>query len=450
MKLLEYFDEFLKETVNLDPARLARLDKSSESISDFLEGSATFSSNFIDVVAQGSYAHKTIIKPVKADDEFDADILLCLEEFNDWQPKDYVEELYKCFTTTGIYKSKAVQGKRCVTIDYAGDFHVDVVPYIERDPYKYITNRTKNQLEVTNPQGYNAWLDEKSKTTSRRLTKVIRLVKYIRDYRDTFDVKSFVLNVLLAERVNDAALLQDPNCYSDVPTTLYTVAKRLREFLEPRPLLPTIMDPSGTGENLSDRWSQTGYDGFRAALIRNAKWIEEAYTDGEVASSLTKWQKIFGADFKKPEAAQTKALFAAGTNLPIRFDNTEQMLSRDLRIPLSLDLRYRVRLDGRVARAGSFGAFYLRDRGNKVRRGREILFEIRECSVPEPYTIYWKVLNRGEKAQELNCIRGQIELGGKQWKRLEPTSFRGPHFVEVYIVKNGVCVAKDRQEVNIL
>lgn len=445
MKLKDYFDSFLKDSVNLDTARLERLDKSIESISDFLAGSVTFADNFVDVIPQGSYAHKTIIKPVKVGDEFDADILLSLEEFPDWEAEDYVQKLYDCFTSAGRYKDKAIRGKRCVTIDYAGDFHVDVVPYLERSPYKYITNRPKNQFEVTDPEGYNAWLDEKSRITGRTLVKVIRLIKYIRDYRDTFDVKSFVLNVLVGERVSDTALWADPDCYSDVPTTLYTVMKRLREYLEPLPILPTIMDPSGTGENLSDRWSQTGYDGFRSAMIRNAKWIEEAYLDEAPDTSLAKWQKVFGDAFKKPES-KAAAIVRAGSSLPVPYRDTEQRLG-DLGIPIALDHRYKVRLDGKVSKKPGMGSYFLKDRGNKVLRKRNIRFEVTSCSVPAPYRIFWKVLNRGERAQSRDCIRGQIEEGQKVWKQLEPAEFEGPHYVEVYVVKDGVCVARDRQEV---
>jgi hypothetical protein len=96
------------------------------------------------------------------------------------------------------------------------------------------------------------------------------------------------------------------------------------------------------------------------------------------------------------------------------------------------------------------GAYYLKDRGNKVRRGRRIRFEIASCNVQPPYQIYWKVLNRGEKAMEKDCVRGQIELGGRVWRIHELTAFVGPHFVECYIVKDGICLAADRQEVNII
>lgn len=449
MKLISYFSDFLENEVNLDNARLDRLDGSIEAITNFLEGSS-LAGGFIDVIPQGSYAHKTIIKPVQENDEFDADLLLHLEESSEWEASDYVDELCRYFRGNGIYKEKVQRRTRCVTIDYAGDFHIDVVPYLERHDKKYITNRRDNVYELTDPEAYNAWLDDKNRTASRNLVKTIRLVKYLRDYKRTFDVKSVILNVLLGEQVNDAALLADPGCYADVPTALRTVMNRLCSYVEDRPYLPSIMDPSGTQENFGDRWNQDGYAAFRTAVIRYAEWIDDAWSDTDRDSSLKKWQRAFGEEFqqaKKPESA--KSLVRSESALPASYHNTEQTLS-DLGIGTSIVPVYRFRITGKVLRKGSMGAYHLKDRGNKVLKGRSIQFSVVECNVPTPHEVYWKVMNRGPEALGQDCIRGQIEEGTRLWRREEPTSFRGPHFVECYLVKDGVCVAKDRQEVMII
>lgn len=449
MKLIEYFKEFLENEVNLDAPRLGRLNGSVDALTNFLRGSTTFSEHFIDTIPQGSYAHKTIIKPVQANDEFDADMLLYLKEVEGWSAADYVENLWSCFRGNGTYRDKAQRRTRCVTINYAGDFHVDVVPYLERHHDKYITNRKEDDYELTNPEGYNAWLDEKDRTTSRHLVKVIRLIKYLRDYKQTFDVKSVVLNVLLGERVNDAALLQDPGCYADVPTTLRTVMNRLSEYVRPRPQLPSIMDPSGTGENFSDRWNQDGYAAFRTAVMRYAEWIEDAWSEPNPTLSLQKWQRVFGEGFQPPKQKPSTALVKASSTALVPFTNTEQSLS-DLRIPDQSSPRYQVRIQGRVMRKHGFRDYVLSGSGSKVQIGRQLEFSIARCTVPAPYDVLWKVKNNGEESRRRDCIRGQIERRGGSQSIMEPTAFAGPHYVECYIIKGGVCVAKDRQDVTII
>ncbi len=450
MKLIDYFDEFLKNEVNLDAARLERLNSSVSAITNFLRDSPMFAGNFIDVIAQGSYAHKTIIKPVQANDEFDADILLFVQEFPDWSASDYVNNLNACFKGSGVYTAKALRQTRCVTIDYSGDFHVDVVPFLERHGHKYITNRRDQDYELTNPEGYNSWLDEKNRTTGRRLVKVIRLVKYLRDYKNTFGVKSVLLNVLLGDRVNDAALLVDPGCYADVPTTLRTVMNRLSSYVGQNPLLPAIMDPSGTGEDFSNRWNQEGYASFRNAIMRYASWIDDAWSEPDRALSLKKWQRVFGDAFQAPQpASSTKALVKASESSLVSFTNTEQKLG-DVGIAEKLVPQYSVRINGRVTRKLGFRDFVMGQSGNKVQSGRTLEFSVARCTVPEPYEVRWKVKNNGPEARRRNMVRGQIESRGGARTITEPASFAGPHYVECYIIKNGICVAKDRQEVTII
>lgn len=450
MKHVDYFKTFLEDVVNLNATRLTRLNDHVDAITTFLEDSPEFQGSFISVIPQGSYAHKTIIKPVQDNDEFDADLLLELEEIDGWAAKDYVEELYKCFRASAIYKDKVSRKTRCVEIDYAGDFHIDVVPFLERNGYKYVTNRHADAFELSNPEGYNAWLYDKSRMTSGNLIKVLRLLKYLRDYKGTFSIKSFVLNVLVGERISDAELWGNDKAYIDVPTTLRTVMNRLKEYLEPLPNMPSIMDPSETGENLGDRWNQEGYASFRNSMLKYADWIDDAWSETDRTESLKKWQKIFGDSFgvSSAKSSETSLSRVAGS-LP-NFTNTEENITSDLGIPVMLDGRYVCRIDATLYQRKGFRSGKLSSGGNKVFKGSKMRFEIGRCTVPEPYEIYWKVLNRGEEAIARDCVRGQIVLGGKVWKQTEPAAFAGPHIVEVYIVKEGVCVAKDRHDVTIL
>lgn len=64
-------------------------------------------------------------------------------------------------------------------------------------------------------------------------------------------------------------------------------------------------------------------------------------------------------------------------------------------------------------------------------------------NVPEPYDVYWKVKNNGLEAEKRNCLRGEI-FKNNFLHHIENTLFKGKHFIECYIVKDGVCVAKNR------
>lgn len=63
------------------------------------------------------------------------------------------------------------------------------------------------------------------------------------------------------------------------------------------------------------------------------------------------------------------------------------------------------------------------------------------------YQVYWKVRNRGEEAIKRNQLRGEITKGNR--KKTERTSFKGGHYVECYIINNGICVARNSIDVPI-
>ncbi|NLA72067.1 MAG: hypothetical protein GX850_06585 [Clostridiaceae bacterium] len=86
--------------------------------------------------------------------------------------------------------------------------------------------------------------------------------------------------------------------------------------------------------------------------------------------------------------------------------------------------------------------------GGVLRHNKKLDFFIRSCNVPRPYSIYWKIRNVGEVAESRDCIRGQIKKTDND-HQIEHTNFYGPHYVECYIVKNGICVARDRIDVPI-
>jgi hypothetical protein len=61
----------------------------------------------------------------------------------------------------------------------------------------------------------------------------------------------------------------------------------------------------------------------------------------------------------------------------------------------------------------------------------------------------WKVRNVGAEAERRKMIRGQIVADDGRHERNERTDFHGEHYVEAYIIKDGVCVARDNIDVRI-
>lgn len=436
------FNAFLRDYVNLNQTRIDSLQSRVSSLEDYLLGDSPINALVDELIPQGSFAHRTIIRPFTGND-FDADVLLPMEEQDGWAPEKYTVELEKALDASNRYVDKARLGKRCVTIEYTNDFHIDVVPLVTRaDGLTYITHRTKNEFLRCDPVAFTSWIEDLTRTTNGHLVRVIRLVKYLRD-RSSIDVPSVVLTALLAERVN---IFGGNDNYNNVATTLVTLVEALNDYIGPMAERPWVDDR--IGQNLADRLTASGLTNLQSQVKTWAQKMRAAL-DADAVDSVEAWRKVFGANFGATQVE--KALLASGVETyEHRIAPGEQLLDQDLGIPIRLDKQHRVRVTGRVsANVRGRGRYRpLSASGNLVRTNRDLTFTIEHCTVLEPYDIYWKVRNAGPEAASRKMFRGAIDKGTAQIK--ETTSFTGSHWVEAWIVKNGVAIAHDRQEVIIV
>jgi len=69
-------------------------------------------------------------------------------------------------------------------------------------------------------------------------------------------------------------------------------------------------------------------------------------------------------------------------------------------------------------------------------------FEV-ETNVPKPFKVYWQVVNTGDEAYRAGQLRGDFyDSSSSGRSRTESTAYKGMHWVEGFVVKNGVCVAR--------
>lgn len=446
---IKEFNFFLRDHVNLNQSRLDTLHSRVSSLDTALEESSLLEEKLEgSLIPQGSFAHRTIIKPLSGND-FDADVLLPMAEQEDWEPKKYTLELKKALDAVHRYAEKTVLGKRCVTIEFANDFHIDVVPFVERaDGMTYITHRTRNEFIRQNPTAFTDWLDEQNRTTNGHLVRVIRLVKWLRD-RSSIDCPSVVLTALLAERVKSFAGIDD---YGNVATTLTALLEDLRDYLELHSMPPWVDDR--IGQNLADRLTQTGFDNLKSQLKRWARLAREAL-DAAASESVDKWKKLFGDSFGISTDSTALALSSsAGAKVASTYEH--QMVPGELTITEQFGFPERrtaadtFRILGRMSPTKKGRGRYrpLSTNGNMVPIGRSLQFEIDACTVQEPYEVYWKIRNAGPEAAIRKAFRGEIQKHGNII--YETSDFSGAHWVQAWIVKDGVAVATATQDVIIM
>jgi len=258
-----------------------------------------------------------------------------------------------------------------------------------------------------------------------------------------------VLAALLAERVKSFAGIDD---YGNVATTFTSLLEDLRDYLELHSVPPWVDDC--IGQNLADRLTQTGFDNLKSQLRRWARLAREAL-DATASESVDKWKKLFGDSFGASTASSTLTLTASAPT-PVTPTYEHQMAPGELTITERFGYPERrtatdtFRIVGRMSPTKKDRGRYrpLSANGNLVPIGRSLQFEIDACTVQQPYDVYWKVRNAGPEAASRKEFRGEIMERGQVIH--ETSDFPGAHWVQAWIVKDGVAVATATQDVIIM
>lgn len=309
MKHTAYFDTFLTNEVNLSKFKLETLDGRVETIFDALKSDTELGPEVLSKKLQGSRAQRTIIEP-QSGKEFDGDVMLRLRWNPAWEsnPRKYPNAVYNALGRHPNLGNRDFERQaRCIRIHYS-TMHVDVVPYVVLpDGREAIINRDEDDFEITDPAAFTTWMRDRDEVAQKNLRKVIRLMKYLRDYKNSFTgTRSIVLTTLLGERVSETKKLWTPDAYSDVPTALLTIVGDLDDWLSYQFAKPHLADPSGTGLDFDHRWNDESFYYFKARINVHARQIREAFEEEDHDASVAKWQELFGDAFTAPKTSENE------------------------------------------------------------------------------------------------------------------------------------------------
>ena len=286
------FKNFLRDEVNLNQSRLDRLNTRVLAVNRYVKDNLT---GYQKMERQGSYALGTLIKPVHKDDEYDADIQIAMISNSEWEAKDYVNGIRRTLKQNKHYADKLRLKTRCVTVDYAGDFHLDVVPRVNKYGKHYVCNRIDNELEETDGVGYRDWFNDRNRITGGNLKRVVRLIKYLRDHKNNYAAKSILLTTLAGNtiRASDGGT----EAVGSVSDTLVTVLTRMDDYLQQYPSMPDIRNPVLPSETFNRHWDQTKYTNFRKRVYSHTLTAKKAKSESSSEDAVKIWQELFGESF---------------------------------------------------------------------------------------------------------------------------------------------------------
>lgn len=188
----------------------------------------------------------------------------------------------------------------------------------------------------------------------------------------------------------------------------------------------------------------------------NGKFITKAEKAYKKIKDLTanssdvnkKLRQVFGTQFPKKVTAENRE-YTSSYNQKY-YNDTEEFIEDYF----TVDIKYNISIDCKITQDGFRPMLLkklLRDKMFlAIKKHLEFYIDSMDSEIKKeaPYDIYWKVKNEGQEAIKRDCIRGQIKRTNTKFIN-ESSDFIGEHYVECYIVKDGICIAKDHIDVPI-
>lgn len=380
----------------------------------------------------GSYGRHTAIKGIS-----DLDMLYIMPK-GDWDNyKDGGQSKLLSDTAAAIrarYPKTTVKVDRLVVQAIYSNFRVEAQPVFEQDDgsFKYPDTYNGGSWKITKPreeiQAMSEFDTQKNKNL-RRLCKMARAWKN----KHGVGIGGLLIDTLAHN------FLKSTSDYDDKSYLYYDYMSR--DFFAYLKELPKqdYFAALGSGQRVK----------VKKNFQRKAKKAHELCLkaiDAEGNENQNdKWRAVYGRLFPAAEKVQKAALAdRAGHAVRMTEEFPEDVFA-------AIDIRNNIRIDCQVEQNGFRPASLremLRNRTLLMPR-KKLTFTVVETDIPGSYSLFWKVLNRGQEAINRDCIRGQIVADDGHKRNVEHTNFKGDHVVECYALVDGVVVATDRIHVPI-
>lgn len=291
MKLNDHFKKFVGN-ISLNPTRTSRIESALSHWEDNFKEDEELKDLFLDFYPQGSYSTNTGIKP-KNDGEFDVDAILLLElDEDEDEPHDVLNRIAARIKSHKEFEDKVKTKDRCVRIDYAGDFHVDIVPAFPFERVIKIPSKKDKEWCQTNPSGFTNWCNAINGKTDGHFTKVVKILKHWRDDNVGEDTapKSILMTTLIGH-----SFVHKSSIAESLVETLGDLIDELENLLEEDEIF--VHNPSLDDENLARNWDSIKAERFLKKIKKLKENCDAALEEKDKETSIEKWQDIFGKTY---------------------------------------------------------------------------------------------------------------------------------------------------------
>lgn len=308
----------IAESLQLDKTRREKMETAYKAVSEWIEVDEGFFADVeFEIYPHGSVLVGTTVKPNNKE-EFDLDFVMHIRmDLDKYDPEEVYRELRRRLEQHETYKQMLVPKNRVLRLNYAGDFHIDIMPGCQEftfDPDRILVRDKKLKNSVSsNPRGFGRWFNAKANTVQEFLLEkayamqelpdeepyhlkqpLKRGVQLIKRYRDIYFEKdpdnataSIILTTLSGQYYNGEGTIYET--VNNIVTKMHNAAKAgIHAF--------SVSNPVNNDEDFADKWKQEPilFDSFLEFVADLKTAWENLKLEADITDSEQQLKNLFG------------------------------------------------------------------------------------------------------------------------------------------------------------
>jgi Second Messenger Oligonucleotide or Dinucleotide Synthetase domain len=316
-------DEFLAaicEELQLTPSRYHLAVQRYGTINKLLEAKGSpFVIYSPRIYPQGSMALGTTVKP--DDGPHDLDFVMELHAWNlQIRPMELLHALHEFFKGFDTYKNLTTLKNRCVRLEYADDFYLDILPACKDvrlgGTCISVPDRAANGWSPSNPEGFLQWFKRRSAVRQTLMDKAMPIpaqqsvdekmplqlgVQLLKRARDVYFGDSDFAPISVVLTTLAATHYAGENSVSTALTTVLAGIVAAINRADDNGRRIEVCNPSNQGEDFGERWDSNhqAYQAFRNWVFKlSEEWHDICVSRRNPADAL---EKLFGEYVSRAE-----------------------------------------------------------------------------------------------------------------------------------------------------
>ena len=321
----EYANHMLQricEKLQLQSYLYKQADERYHIITNLLKEDEAFLNVNLDFYPQGSFRLKTTVKPLKQN-EYDLDFVAEVSAHSNMSPEELYNHIYRILANDKNHKGMIEKKSRCVRINYANLFHIDIMPgkaCIGGDKFEIIVpdKKLSRWYHHSNPRGYSNWFEQQTRTRILNemacfkksiveqteplsnqadvvdlepLRKAVQLIKRYRDIFCNNNNKEPVRSIVICTLMGYVS-----NLYTDTITIIHNFIEYVKLLIRQSNNEPFVLNNPVVNENLTDKWMEDRrcYDDFVSMMESMSADVNELMRLDNSIELNKKIKEMFG------------------------------------------------------------------------------------------------------------------------------------------------------------